>query len=51
MTTGTTDRNESALPALLRQMVIDLTDPQWYYWLHSNYFDIQLPTERLCPGA
>ena len=45
-TTETSDRDESALPALLRQMVTDLTDPQWYYWLHSNYFDIQSPTER-----
>lgn len=38
--------DETALPGLLRQMVEDIEDPQCGYWLYSNYFDIQQPTER-----
>ncbi len=45
-TTGTPDRDEAALSDLLRQMVEDLKDPDCYYWLRSNYFDIQPPTDR-----
>ena len=41
----------SALPALLRQLVEDLTEgrsanSQWYYWLHANVFDVLPPTDR-----
>lgn len=45
-TTGTPDRDESVLPALLRQMIEDIKEPDCYYWLHSNYFDIVPPTDR-----
>jgi hypothetical protein len=40
----TTD--ESALPGLIQQMVNDIKDPKCGYWLYSNYFDVQPPTER-----
>ncbi|MGF7218827.1 hypothetical protein GGR92_005006 [Spirosoma lacussanchae] len=44
--TRTPNRAESALPDLLRQMVEDLKNPDCYYWLRSNYFDILPPTDR-----
>ena len=37
---------ETALPALLRKMIEDIQNPQCAYWLKTNYFDIQPPTER-----
>ena len=37
---------ESNLPTLLQQMLIDIQDPECFYWLYSSYFDIQSPTER-----
>lgn len=41
-----TTTDESVLPGLLRQMIEDIKEPDCYYWLHSNYFDIQPPTDR-----
>lgn len=38
--------DESVLPGLLQQMVEDIKDPECGYWLYSNYFDVQPPTER-----
>jgi hypothetical protein len=38
--------NESALSGLLQRMVEDIKDLECSYWLYSNYFDIQPPTER-----
>lgn len=46
MTTGTPNRDELALPGLLRRMVDEIKDPQCHYWLYSNYFDVLPPTER-----
>lgn len=39
-------KDEKALPDLLQRMVNDIKDPECGYWLYSNYFDIQPPTER-----
>ena len=38
--------SDSTLPHILRQMVVDLQNPSYYYWLYNNYFDIQPPTDR-----
>ena len=38
--------DESALPSLLQRMVEDIKGPECGYWLYSNYFDVQPPTER-----
>ena len=37
---------ETDLPTILRQMLTDINDPKCHYWLYSNYFEIQPPTER-----
>lgn len=37
---------EATLPAILQQMLGDIEDTQCHYWLYSNYFEIQPPTER-----
>ena len=34
------------LPQLLQKMVEDIKDPECFYWIYSNYFDIHSPTER-----
>jgi hypothetical protein len=34
------------LPHMLQKMVEDIKDPECFYWIYSNYFDIQPPTER-----
>ncbi|MEZ0487599.1 hypothetical protein [Fibrella aquatica] len=34
------------LPDMLQKMVEDIKDPECFYWIYSNYFDIQPPTER-----
>ncbi len=31
---------------MLRQMLIDIQNPECHYWLYNNYFDIQPPTDR-----
>lgn len=38
--------NDTILPTLLQQMLVDIQDPRCYYWLYNNYFDIQPPTDR-----
>lgn len=38
--------NDSALPAILQQMRLDINDPECYYWIYLNYFNIQPPTDR-----
>lgn len=45
-TTETMSHDESALPGLLRRMIEDIKEPDCYYWLHTNYFDIVQPTDR-----
>ncbi|MEZ0542662.1 hypothetical protein [Fibrella arboris] len=34
------------LPHLLQKMVEDIKDSECFYWIYTNYFDIQLPTDR-----
>ena len=42
-----TTTDESALPGLLHQMIEDIRQPDCYYWLYTNYFDILPPTDRV----
>ncbi len=37
--------NDVSIPAILQQMLTDIKDPACYYWLYTNNFDIQPPTE------
>lgn len=43
------------LQTILQTMLTDIADPECHYWLYSNYFDIQQPTDRtttqwyMCP--
>lgn len=37
---------ETALPSILQQMLVDIQNPECYYWIHLNYFDVQPPTDR-----
>ncbi|WP_332369813.1 hypothetical protein [Spirosoma telluris] len=41
-----TYHNEAILPEVLRQMLIDIQDVRFHYWLYNNYFDILPPTDR-----
>lgn len=41
-----TYHNEVILPEVLRQMLIDIQDVRFHYWLYNNYFDILPPTDR-----
>lgn len=38
--------NDTALPAILQQMLTDIQDPDCCYWIHVNYFDVQPLTDR-----
>jgi hypothetical protein len=38
--------NDTFLPAILQQMLVDIQDPKCHYWIHLNYFDVQPPTDR-----
>jgi hypothetical protein len=38
--------SDLTLPTILEQMLIDIQDSECFYWIFSNYFDIQPPTER-----
>ncbi|GAB3512301.1 hypothetical protein GCM10027341_52880 [Spirosoma knui] len=37
---------ESSLSDLLQKMMDEIADPECYYWVYTNYFDVQLPTDR-----
>lgn len=42
---------ENSLPDLQRKVLDDFSDPDCFYWVYTNYFDIQrddspLPTDR-----
>ena len=37
---------ETTLPTILQQMLVDIQNPECHYWLYNNYFDIQPPTDR-----
>ena len=41
-----TNHDEAILPEVLRQMLIDIQDVRFHYWLYNNYFDILPPTNR-----
>ena len=47
MRTVSAQMEETDLPTILRQMLTDINDPKCHYWLYSNYFEIQPPTERI----
>lgn len=34
------------IAAILQQMVIDIRNPTYYYWVSLNYFEVQPPTDR-----
>lgn len=38
--------NNTTLPAILQQMLVDIQDPECSYWIYSNFFDIHPPTQR-----
>ena len=44
--TSSPNPDDKQLPSLLQQMLVDIKDPECFYWLYTNYFDIQSPTDR-----
>ncbi len=37
---------ESSLSDLLQKMIDEIANPACCYWVYTNYFDVQLPTDR-----
>lgn len=37
----------TTLPSILQQMLLDIKDPAYFYWIYTSYFEIQLPTDRI----
>lgn len=42
----TNSQNEAILPEVLKQMLVDIQDVRFHYWVYNNYFDILPPTVR-----